>query len=369
MGQKWRKLYTKIYLLLRIKLFEGIIFRNQLQAFYKTIFGPTFFHVLLAALDLDLFTLLSKQRKKTAQEIARHLKLEDQPVRILLLNLTAMGLLHKKGRYYVSSYIASRMLSSGSPENLIAYIRLQQMAINPALQYFGEAIKRNTNAGLKLFKGKEATFYERLTHHPEIEQVFQDAMHNISVQTNHDLTQYADFSQTRHLLDVGGGDGTNVMDLVQKYPHMTATIFDSESVCQIASANIKKHGLEARVKVCPGQCFKDEYPKGIDHILYAHFFTIWSKDKDLQLLEKSFKALPANGRVTLFNMAQSDSGKGPLTAAGGSAYFITLATGEGMLYTAKEYRELMLKAGFAKTSCLKLPLDHIALTGIKGSGT
>lgn len=115
----------------------------------------------------------------------------------------------------------------------------------------------------------------------------------------------------------------------------------------------------------PGHCFESDFPKGADAFLFSHFFTIWSKKKDAQLLQKSFAALPSGGRVMIFNMMQKDDGTGPLSAAVGSPYFLTLATGEGMLYSWREYETLFREAGFSKVTRLVLPRDHGVITGYK----
>jgi hypothetical protein len=84
------------------------------------------------------------------------------------------------------------------------------------------------------------------------------------------------------------------------------------------------------------------------------------------LLRKAYDALAPGGSVIVFNMMQSDDETGPLTAAMGSPYFLTLATGQGMLYTWREYQTWMRDAGFAAVRTQKLPRDHGAIIGVKG---
>ena len=67
----------------------------------------------------------------------------------------------------------------------------------------------------------------------------------------------------------------------------------------------------------------------------------------------------------IFNMMQKDDGTGPLSAAMGSPYFLTLATGEGMLYTWNEYETWMREAGFKTVKRQVLPRDHGAIIGWK----
>jgi hypothetical protein len=233
------------------------------------------------------------------------------------------------------------------------------------MQQLYEAIKQHKNVGLDEFPGDEPTLYERLAHQPELEIIFQDAMQELSVQSNQDLARYVDFSKLSHVVDVGGGDGTNAIALASQWPHLRITVFDAPTVCAIAEENIRKKGLSARIGTYPGNCFHDDFPQNADCFLVAHFFTIWSPAKDQLLLKKSFDSLPNGGRVILYNMMQNDDEDGPWAAAIGSPYFLAVATGEGMLYTWKEYEEWMRAAGFTDVSRFKLPRHHGVISSRK----
>jgi hypothetical protein len=166
-------------------------------------------------------------------------------------------------------------------------------------------------------------------------------------------------------VDVGGGDGSNIISLAGKFPYLRATVFDSASVCEIARANIRAAGLDDRLDAVAGDCFSDEFPREADCFLFSHFMTIWSEEKDRLLLRKAYEALPAGGAAVVFNMMQSDRETGPLSAAMGSPYFLALATGEGMLYTWGEYERWMKDAGFATVERRALIKDHGVIVGVK----
>jgi hypothetical protein len=219
--------------------------------------------------------------------------------------------------------------------------------------------------GLRVFAGDEPTLYQRLAHAPELEHIFQDAMASISVQANQMLARFVDFSRVRHLVDVGGGNATNIVALARRHPHLKATVFDAPTVCEIAKANIAAAGLSGRLDASPGNCFEDPFPAGADCILFAHFLTIWSEAENRRLLRKCHDALPCGGQVIIFNMMQDDDRCGPLSASLGSPYFLTLATGKGMLYCWSEYEAWLQDAGFSRTNRIVLPRDHGAIIGIK----
>lgn len=349
----------------KTRVVEGLLLKRQLDKFYLIMGGHIFFQTLSAAAELHLFGLLKRHGRLTCAEIAAHLGIQEKPARILLLGCTALGLLRKRGATYANSRIAKELLLPEAPRNILSVIRWQHHINYRPMHAFCEAIKQNRNVGLEEYEGEESTLYERLAHDARLERIFQDAMEAISVQANKMLAKFVDFSDVRHLVDVGGGNGTNIIELARRWPHLRASVFDSPSVCEIARKNIQASGMADRLDAVPGDCFGDPFPEGADCLLFAHFFTIWSEETNRQILKKCHDSLRQGGRVLIFNMMQWDDETGPLSAAMGSPYFLTLATGEGMLYTWSEYQTWMRDAGFADVKKQVLPRDHGIVSGTK----
>ncbi len=358
-------LFRQAQLVFTTQLVERIILKRQKERLFLVLGGHIFFQTLSAAVQLDLFSWLHKQKRRSRSQIMEHFQIDEKPARILLLGCTALGLLRKTGDEYSNSWLADKLFVKDAPGNLIPVVLWQHHINYRSMWSFFDAIESNTNMGLAEFLGEERTLYGRLAHDRRLEKIFQDAMETISVQANQMLAKFVDLSNVRHLVDVGGGNGTNAMALASKYANLRATVFDSASVCKIADENIEASGLGHRVHTHAGDCFADAFPQDADCFLFSHFFTIWSEERNRLLLNKTFSALPPGGRVIVFNMMQHDSGTGPLSAAMGSPYFLTLATGEGMLYTWAEYEKWMKEAGFSSVKRLTLPKDHGAIIGIK----
>lgn len=350
---------------LQRNMVERVLLRRLNQRLYLILGGHIFFQTLSAAVELDLFSLLHRHKRMTRAEIAKALECDEQPVRILLLGCTTLGLLRRSGPSYSNTMLSRTLLVRTSARNVIDIVRWQHHINYRAMFHFTDAIRANSNVGLKEFSGTENTLYERLTHDPRREKIFQDAMESISVQANAMLAQSLNLQGAKYLLDVGGGNGTNLIAFARKFPQLHAAVFDSESVCEIARQNIASKNLSDRLGAVPGDCFTDPFPPEADTILLAHFLTIWSEQRNRQLLCKCFDSLPSGGAVIVFNMMQRNTEDGPIAAALGSPYFLTLATGEGMLYTWKEYQQWMRDAGFRSIESQSLPRDHGLIIGRK----
>ena len=327
--------------------------------------GHSAFQLLWAGVKLGLFAALSKNPGLTKNEIAEKIGIQAQPARILLTGLTALKLLVKEKDRYRNPAIVEELLVPGSPQNLSEILGWQALIAYPGQVDFVESLRKNTNVGLRRFPGDEGNLYQRLSHDPALEKVFHDAMSALSRSANAILAKAVDFSGITHLVDAGGGDGTNAISLARAHPHLRITVFDAPSVCRMAQSNFEKSGLTEQLGVHAGDLFSTPFPAGIDGILLAHMMTIWSLEKDTALLTRVYDALRPGGKVIIFNMMGNDDEDGPLTTALGSPYFLSIATGEGMLYSWREYEDCLRKAGFRQTERLVLPRDHGVLVGIK----
>jgi precorrin-6B methylase 2 len=331
----------------------------DLYKFHLIAAGHTAFQLLWAGVKLDLYSLLSNEPGLNLQEIGDRIELKEYPCRVLLIGLTSLGLIKKQDEGYYNADLTEKMLVKGKPDCFAPVLGWQAEIVYPGLVDFLDSLKQGTNVGLRKFPGKGDTLYERLVSNPDLEQVFQDSMSALSKQANQYIVSAYDYSRFSHIVDAGGGDGTNAITLAQRYPNLKVTVFDSESVCQIASKNIAEAGLADRVFTHIGDFRTDPFPKEIDAIMFCHILTIWSMEHNLELLKKCRASLPVGGSVVIFNMMGDDDDTGPLSTALGSPYFLGIATGEGMLHAWKDYEQACKEAGFKQLTRVEdLPMNH-----------
>ncbi|SBT05097.1 O-methyltransferase, family 2 [Candidatus Accumulibacter aalborgensis] len=349
----------------RVHFVDGIVLASSIKQFYRIAAGHIYFQALAAAVELDLFTILRAEGAMTLAELARRLDLAEQPCRILVQTLTANGVLKKRGDRYANTIMARIAFSSQNPRNVKATILWQKYIVYKPMARFLESLKEQRNVGLEEISGTGETLYERLEAHPALEKIFQDSMQEISVQANDLLARYVDFGKTRLLVDLGGGNGTNLLAVARRHPHLQGRVFDLPSICGKAAENFARQGMSDRLSAVPGNVFTDSFPEGADAFMFCHFLCIWSKSEDISFLKKAYDKLSPGGRVIVFDIMEQDSGDGPLAAAMGSPYFIGLATGRGMIYMKKEYEELCRQAGFSTIERVELPREHTAIIATK----
>jgi hypothetical protein len=327
--------------------------------------GHTAFQLLWAGVQLGVFDVLAKEPGLTRDEIAQRIGIQSQPARILMTGLAALRLVQKEGDRFRNVPSIEPLVTRASPENMIDVLGWQAHIVYPGEMDFVESLRQNRNVGLRHFEGEADNFYQRLAHNPFLAQVFHDAMSSLSRSANAELARLEVFDRIRHMVDAGGGDGTNAIALAQAHPQLRVTVFDHEVACDKARAKVAQAGLGGRIDARVGNFFVDPFPAGIDAIFFGHMMTIWSNERCTALLRRAYEALPEGGRVLLFNMMGDDDEVGPMSAALGSPYFLAVATGEGMIYSWREHEARLAAAGFRQTERHLLPKDHGLLVGIK----
>lgn len=212
--------------------------------------------------------------------------------------------------------------------------------------------------------GPGNTLYERLAAYPDLERIFQNAMSCISGRVREGFLSKLPWENVKHIVDLGGGDGTNVRSIAEKYPHVRATIFDLPSVCEIARKKLVGSPLADRVDAIPGNFISDPLPSA-DCYLLAHITPIYSENTIRLVFKKAFDALPPEGRLIVFTMMGEGDYSQPLSAALGSAYFLAVATGEGMLYPKIDYLSWLKSAGYSRVTKFNLSNDQWCLVAKK----
>lgn len=327
---------------------SGSVTLSEADYLRLIIHGTTAFELLRTALEFDLFERLEQAGGMTTGEVAAAIGVEEQPARILLLGLASVQLLDKDGDKYANTPMVRRKLLRSGERFLGPLVDIQAKVINASLVDFAESMRQNTNVGLRHIEGPGDTLYERLTAHPELQKAFYANMGDASFRAFSQLLDYYDFSTTRHAIDVGGGDGTNSIELARRYPELEVTVFDQPSVTELAAERIDDPDIRKRVHFHPGDMLADPLPEGADTILVFHIFEIWSLERNTELLRKCHAALPEGGTCLVYNFVSNDEGTGSMSAGLVSPYFLTLASGEGMTYSPADMERSALDAGFAR---------------------
>ena len=320
------------------------------------VFGFTSIQALGAALDLELFNVLSGGKGVDVPEASDLLGIEERPARALLISCTALGLLGRRedGRYY-NSPLSEKFLVRGKPDYFGGWVIMARDRLFPAWMGLTEALKTNRPRTWKEGSGH----FESIYSHPGELRTFLEGMHSLSIQSGRALAEALDFSSCSRLLDVGGGSGAYAIAVLEQYPRLRGVVFDLLPALEFAQEKIAEAGLSGRLKTIGGDFFK-ELPKGFDAHLLSMILHDWGPEENRAILRACFDALPPRGIVIISELMMDDEETGPLPAAQMAMNMIV--ENMGFNYAWGEYEQWLTEVGFR--GIRRIPLQSPAANGV-----
>ena len=165
------------------------------------------------------------------------------------------------------------------------------------------------------------------------------------------------FGSHRHLLDVGGGDGTFLAAVAKRHPNLRVTLFDLPAVARLAGDRFREAGLSARADAVGGSFQADPLPKDADIISLVRVVHDHDDAVVHRLLRAAYDALPPGGVL----LVAEPMAEAPGAETTGDAYFgfYLLAMGHGRPRSREGLQALLQRAGFTGTRSLptRLPLQ------------
>lgn len=184
--------------------------------------------------------------------------------------------------------------------------------------------------------------FDYYAKHREEGEQFGLAMENISRFAAHAVLEAYDFSGARTILDVGGGNGSMAIAILEKYPESRGVIFDLPYIEEHANRRIRDLGVEDRCRFEPGDFF-ERIPKGADVHLMKFILHDWNDEESLRVLRNSRAAIEPGGRLVLIEMIVPEGDTPDMVHL--MDLNMLVMTG-GLERTAAEYGALLEQAGF-----------------------
>jgi hypothetical protein len=286
--------------------------------------------------------------------MAQTLGLAERAAARLLHACAALGLVRVTDGLFSNVPIVEKYLVQGRPTYIGGYLQMFDALGYHRWEQLGQALRRNAPV--------EAPdhLYRYLNDHADEARTFLAAQHEGSASLGHALAQRIDFTPFRCLLDLGGGMGTYTIEILQRYPHLQAIIFDFPQDCHMASAALHQAGLCERTQTVAGDYENDPLPHGPDVVLWSGNLHASSPPRCLQILQKLQALLPPHGMVVIHDYVLDDTGTEPLLPAL-LALHLTLVSTDGQVYRAAELRALLTQAGFTRVSVQSFLPGHSSL--------
>ena len=312
---------------------------------------------------LDIPDHLKEHGPQSAQELTQNLGVDAKPefLERVLRACSSIGLFSERaeGRFGITPL--SEVLTSDSPVSLK---KLTEVFGASWWQLWGgleNALRTGKSQPIALF-GMD--YWEYCLSNPKEMADFAAAMKANSLNSMRGLLEHCDFSQSRKVVDVGGGAGHLAIALVKQYPHLQAVVLDLSELIPIAQQHIQEEDetIAQRLKFVGGDMFK-AVPEADVYIL-KHIMHDWDDSQCIQILKNCRQSMTGNGRLLCVDAVLSPMGD----SKGTPAKFLDvnmIVFGGGKERTQEQWQELYAKAGFELISLTPLQ-DNFGTSIVEG---
>lgn len=313
--------------------------------------------VLFVSVSLGIFDLLDRA-PASVEKLASELHCQPEPLERLLDASVGLGLLHKCGGEYRNQPTASTYLCRANPNTLAGYILYSDKALFPLWALLENAIREDAPQWKQAFH-QEGSIFDHFFRTEEAMQTFLSGMHGFGLLSSPLVVSAFDLSHYTKLVDMGGGTGHLAIAACERYPGLTAIVFDLPRVIDSVRHQVSLSPVASRIELLKGDFFcYDQIPQadlfGLSRILHD-----WPDEKASSLLRAIYARLPSGGGILISEKLLNEDKTGPVHAQLQSLNMLVCT--EGKERTLSEFRTLLESAGFTEVlGCITgAPLDAI----------
>ncbi len=292
---------------------------------------------LRAAIELEVFTAIA-EGQTTAPQIAARVHAAERGIRILCDYLVILGVLTKSDDRYGLAEDTAVFLDRRSLAYMGAMVRfLNAPEILDAYKDLTQAVRQGgtTMSGKGTVDPEDPIWVE-----------FARSMAPLMYMPARRIAELvAGTGKSMKVLDIAAGHGLFGIAIARQNPQAQIVALDWRPVLEVALANARKEGVEARYSTLPGSAFEVDFGDGYDLVLLTNFLHHFNPVTCEGLLRKVHAALVPGGRVMLLEFVPNDDRVSPPE----SAFFSIIMLGttpDGDAYTFEQFRQMLSNAGF-----------------------
>jgi ubiquinone/menaquinone biosynthesis C-methylase UbiE len=184
--------------------------------------------------------------------------------------------------------------------------------------------------------------FDYMAEHPEQARIFDAAMTGFHGEETQRIIDAYDFSQFGTVVDIGGGNGSVLVPLLQRNKNVRGILFDLANVIERAKPQLAAAGIADRCDAVAGDFFKQVVPGG-DAYFMRHIIHDWTDEQCTVILRNIRKVIPPHGKLLVCEMVIPPGNEPNI---GKLLDLNMLVIPGGRERTAEEYDALFAGAGF-----------------------
>ena len=204
--------------------------------------------------------------------------------------------------------------------------------------------------------------FEFLAQRPDNAATFDAAMSERTAAFASSVADGYDFSDIRSVVDVGGGKGTLLAEVLRRHSHLHGTLFETTAVAARAEAVLDGADLADRCELLAGDFF-EHVPPGADCYVLANVLHDWDDGQAIDILRNCHRSMAGGGRVLIVERLIPDE-PGDAVPTLLSDLNMLVITG-GRERTNAEYADLLERAGLKIASVRAVAFPYGIIEGFR----
>ena len=294
---------------------------------------------IYAVAEFGIADLLAAGPVSTA-ELSRATQTHEPSLYRVLRLLAAVGVFTEhEGRRFGLTVLGDR-LRTGAPAGMRSWALLLEAlgGVRP-FEHILDTV-RTGKPGAEAALGTGIFGY--LAQHPAQAAAFDAAMSERTEAFAPSVAGACDFAGVRTVVDVGGGKGTLLVEILRRHPHLQGILLDAPAVAARAEAVLDAADLGDRCEVLAGDFFEG-VPPGADCYILANVLHDWDDARAAGILRRCRQAMAGGGRVLIVERLIPADRRQAVPALLSDVNMLVLTGGQER--TNEEYGALLATAG------------------------
>lgn len=326
--------------------FTRRIARKRAQALFDLCAGFVYSQVLYACVRLRVCDLLL-ERPRTPEQLAGLLSMPLDPALRLLEAAEALDLVERRrgGRFGVGA-LGAALAGNPAVAAMVAHHALLYDDLRDPVGLLRGECERTELGRYWPYAGSDQPAEAKTSDVADFSALMAASQALVAA----DILSAYRFGRHRCLLDLGGGDGTFVVQAAAAAPALRLMVFDLPAVAARAETRFAEAGLRGRAQAIGGDFRRDPLPHGADIVSLIRVIHDHDDATALAILRAARQALPPGGTLLLAEPMADTNGAAPV---GAYFNFYLLAMGSGRPRRAEQLTAMLREAGFSRVKPIR----------------
>jgi hypothetical protein len=291
-------------------------------------------------------------RAMTVEELANTIGIPASRLERLVRGWVWADLVHRDERGKIDLTKSGRRLVDDRSLSPADDILFQREFFYPAWSGLYEYAK---NGLIPFFAATGEGVFETLQRDPRLAELYGSPMAARSFEYSDLVAKRKEFEDARTIVDIGGGHGRLVVDVLKVHAAARGVVFDLPAMRAGAEKLIAQAGLSARCDFQSGNVF-EERPPGADVYLLKWVLHDFDDEEAGRILKSIAAAMSEKTRLLVIERLMPEQGRPPANLANADMNMLVLSGGGER--TRSEYESLMRAAGLEMAECEALEAKY-----------